>query len=148
MNRVKQSVLVPYSAREMFDVVEQVERYPEFLPWCGGGHFIEKHGDRTVARIDIAYHGLRYSFSTENENRPGAMITMTLRDGPFKHLDGCWRFTPLAERACKVEFDLTYAFSSSVLEKIAGPVFNPIANGMIDAFVRRAEKLYATQASE
>jgi ribosome-associated toxin RatA of RatAB toxin-antitoxin module len=148
MNRVKKSVLVPYSAREMYDVVEQVERYPEFLPWCGGARVIDRQGDRTTASIDIAYHGLHHSFSTDNENRPGAMITMTLRDGPFKHLDGCWRFTPLAERACKVEFDLTYAFSSAVLEKITGPVFNPIANGMIDAFVRRAEKLYAPQTSQ
>jgi ribosome-associated toxin RatA of RatAB toxin-antitoxin module len=143
VNRVKKTVLVRHSAQQMYDVVEQVERYPEFLPWCGGAQILERQENTAVAAMDIVYHGLRHRFSTTNENQPGSMIGITLRDGPFRHLDGCWRFIPLSEHACKVEFELTYDFSSNVLEKMIGPIFNPIANGMMDAFVRRADKLYA-----
>lgn len=144
MNQVKKSVLVPHSARQMYDLVDNVERYPEFLPWCGGAKILEREGKTTIAAIDVAYSGLHHRFSTRNESEPGSMIDITLRDGPFRHLDGCWRFIPLSETACKVEFELTYAFSNNVLEKIMGPAFHPIANGMMDAFVRRADKLYAT----
>ena len=139
MQSVKKSVLVPYSAADMFDLVDRVERYPEFLPWCGGVAILETHDGGKTARIDIDYHGVRAHFTTDNVNRPPESIVVTLRSGPFRHLHGEWRFLALAPDACKVEFELAYEFSTHVLEKVVGPVFAHIANTFIDAFVRRAE---------
>jgi ribosome-associated toxin RatA of RatAB toxin-antitoxin module len=142
MQRVLKSVLVPYSARRMFDLVDDVERYPEFLPWCGGARILELRVDGKTARIDIDYHGIKAHFTTHNLNRIPDSIVIDLHDGPFRHLQGEWRFHALADDACKVEFELAYVFKTHLLEKVVGPVFSHIANSFIDAFVRRAEKVY------
>lgn len=140
---VHKSILVGFSAEQMFALVDRVEEYPEFLPWCGGVRVQQREGGRLVATIDINYHGIRQSFTTANTNEPPHRMKMDLVDGPFKSLDGVWTFTPLRENACKVEFDLRYEFSSRILEQIIGPVFNMIANSFIDSFSRRAETVYA-----
>ena len=142
MQCVKKSVLVPYSAAEMFELVDRVEDYPKFLPWCAGAQVLESHPGGKTARLDIDYHGVRAHFTTINANTPATLIVVTLKDGPFRHLHGEWRFKPLRADACKVEFDLTYEFSSGILDKVIGPVFSHIANTFIDAFVRRAETVY------
>jgi len=143
MQRVHRSVLVPYSAQQMFDLVDDVERYPEFLPWCGGSKVLARRGDRTTARIDISYLGVQSSFTTDNVNVPGKSIAMALKEGPFERLSGKWTFKPLAKDGCKVEFSLSYEFQNSVLEALIGPVFDQIARTFIDAFVQRAEATYA-----
>lgn len=142
MQCVKKSVLVPYSAAQMFELVDRVEDYPKFLPWCSGAHVLETHPGGKTARLDIDYHGVKAHWTTDNANTRGVMIVVTLKDGPFRHLHGEWRFKTLRTDACKVEFDLTYEFSSGVLDKVIGPVFSRIANTFIDAFVKRAEQVY------
>ena len=109
----------------------------------GGTDIVERQGDLTVATLHIDYHGLKHNFTTRNQNTPGGKIDMLLVDGPFRHLEGVWQFIPLADYACKVEFRLEYEFSSQMLEKVVGPVFSKIANTFVDAFVKRAEKVYA-----
>jgi ribosome-associated toxin RatA of RatAB toxin-antitoxin module len=141
VQRVRKSVLVPYSAAQMFALVDNVRDYPEFLPWCAGSAVLEEHENGKTARIDIDYHGVKAHFTTANENAPPDSIVVTLKDGPFRHLHGEWRFRALAEDACKVEFELAYEFAH-LLERVVGPVFNHIANTFVDAFVRRAETLY------
>ncbi len=142
MHSVKKAVLVPYSAAAMFELVDSVERYPEFLPWCAGATVVAtRHGGKT-ARIDIDYHGLRTYFVTDNLNRPPESILLTLNRGPFRRLHGEWRFVALAADACRVEFELVYEFSTRILERAVGPVFSHIANSFIDAFVLRAEQSY------
>lgn len=135
-------MLVEYSHAEMFALVDGVERYPEFLPWCGGSSVAYRDEHTTRATIQISYRGIRQSFTTENTKVPPQAMSVKLLEGPFKTLDGDWRFVPLAEHACKIEFRLRYEFSSRLLEKLVGPVFNYIANTMVDAFVRRAETVY------
>jgi len=142
MQRIRKSVLVPYSAQEMFDLVESVEHYPEFLPWCGGTHVLERRPDGKTARLDIDYHGVRAHFTTDNVNRPPESIVITLRSGPFRHLHGEWRFLALDEQACKIEFELAYEFATQLLDRAIGPVFGHIGNTFIDAFTRRAQALY------
>ncbi len=142
MHRVVKSVLVPHSARQMFDLVDDVEAYPQFLPWCSGAQVLAGKGNRKTARIDIDYHGVRAHFTTDNVNVPGASIVVTLKEGPFRQLHGEWHFRALSPQACKVEFALNYEFATAVLEGLVGPVFNHIANTFIDAFVRRAEAAY------
>ena len=143
MQRVKRSVLVPYAAAQMFALVDDVERYPEFLPCCSGAWVLARRDGGKTARIDIDYHGVKAHFTTDNANEPDERIVITLNDGPFKQLQGEWRFRALAEDACKVEFELAYEFSTGLVETFVGPVFNHIASTFIDAFVRRAETLYA-----
>ena len=142
MQRVMKSVLVPYPAARMFELVDRVEDYPQFLPWCGGAKIIEQSGDRKTARIDIDYHGVRAHFTTDNVNRRPESIVITLKDGPFRHLHGEWKFRALGQDGCKVEFALAYEFATSLLDKVIGPVFNHIANTFIEAFVRRADVVY------
>jgi ribosome-associated toxin RatA of RatAB toxin-antitoxin module len=142
MRRVTHSVLVPYAAREMFELVDDVERYPAFLPWCGGAAVLEARADAKRARIDIDYHGVRAHFTTDNAHRPGEAIVVTLVDGPFRHLHGEWRFRPLAPTACKVELELAYEFATGMLERVVGPVFGHIASTFVDAFVLRARAVY------
>ena len=139
---VEKSVLVSHSAQHMFDLVDAVESYPEFLPWCQRATVLYRDSTRTRATIHVNYHGAKQSFTTENTKEPPRVMTIRLVEGPFRVLDGEWRFTALAERACKIEFRLHYEFSSKLLEKLVGPVFTYIANTMVDAFVHRADKVY------
>jgi ribosome-associated toxin RatA of RatAB toxin-antitoxin module len=139
MASVHKSVLVPYSAAQMFALVERSEDYPRFLPWCSGAQALDRDGERAVVRVDIDFRGVRAHFTTDNRNLPPESIVMQLRDGPFRRLEGRWLFRELAATACKVEFDLDYEFSSAALSKVVGPVFNHIAESFIDAFVKRAE---------
>jgi ribosome-associated toxin RatA of RatAB toxin-antitoxin module len=142
MASVSKSVLVEHSAHQMFDLVERVEDYPTFLPWCGGTAILERTPTALVARIDIDYHGVVAHFTTANRNERPERIVIELRDGPFRKLDGTWRFRPLSPNACKVEFDLRYEFAGPVLEHLIGPVFDHIATTFIDAFVKRADALH------
>jgi ribosome-associated toxin RatA of RatAB toxin-antitoxin module len=145
MRRVSKSVLVPYAAARMFELVDRVDLYPQFLPWCGGTKVLAQESNRKTARIDIDYHGVRAHFTTDNVNDPPTSIVVTLKDGPFRHLHGEWRFRPLGEHGCKVEFDLAYEFATGLLDRVIGPVFNHIANTFIDAFVKRAERVYPAE---
>lgn len=142
MASVNKSVLVPYGAPRMFELVERVEDYPLFLPWCGGAQVHERSPERMVATVRIDYLGLKQSFTTENTHEPGRSIRMTLREGPFSRLDGVWQFLPLREDACKVSFSLDYAFAGSLLSRALSPVFDQIATSFVDAFVKRAESVY------
>ncbi len=139
---VHKSVLLNYSAEQMFALVDKVEDYPVFLPWCGGVDVRERSSAGLVAAIQINYHGVRQSFTTQNTHEPPTRMQMTLVEGPFSHLDGTWQFRPLREDACKIEFDLHYEFSSKLLEKLIGPVFSKIADSFVDAFCKRAEAVY------
>ena len=142
MTTVNKSALVPYSAREMYALVADIEAYGDFLPWCGGSSVSPQGESITHATILINYHHIKHSFTTENTRHPPELIKMTLLDGPFKNLDGYWRFTPLSEDACKIEFRLHYTFAHIFLEKLVGPVFFIIANSFVEAFIERAEEVY------
>ena len=145
MALVERSVLVGYPARSMYALVDGVERYPEFLPWCGEAHVESREGALTRASLTIDYHGIKQRFKTENRSEAPHLIEIKLVSGPFRTLDGTWRFHALGEQGCRVELRLHYEFSSRVLEKLVGPVFNGIATSLVDAFVKRAEQLHAAR---
>lgn len=142
MARVEKSVLIGHSAAKMYALVADVNAYPQFLPWCCGTEVRQIDAHRAAATLHVNYHGLRLHFTTENQMDEGALIDMTLVNGPFKHLDGFWRFVPLSEQACKIEFQLSYELSGKLMEKLAGPMFNHIANTFVEVFVKRAVALY------
>lgn len=145
MSQVVKSVLVPYTPAEMYELVDGVELYPQFLPWCAGSEVHFRDDVTTEATIRIGYMQVRQSFSTVNTKRYPDDMELRLKSGPFRHLEGYWRFKPLGESACKIEFMLHYDFSSTFLEKVLGPVFGHIANSLVDAFVERAEKVYGAR---
>ena len=142
MADIEKSVLIGYSASRMFALVNKVEDYPKFLPWCGGSSVVPQNETVTHATIVIDYHHIKHSFTTENIRKKPELIEMTLLNGPFQNLDGHWRFIPLAENACKIEFRLHYTFAHIFLEKLVGPVFFMIANSFVEAFIERAEEVY------
>jgi len=139
---VEKSVLLAYSAEQMFALVDNVAEYPQFLPWCGGTSVTVLDENKIRATVQIDYHHVKQSFTTENVRIPSQRIDITLLDGPFKQLDGCWQFIALTPSACKIEFRLSYEFSSKILEKVVGPVFNYIASTFVEAFIKRAELVY------
>lgn len=142
MVTIDRSSLVGHSAESMYALVEDIESYPQFLPWCSKTAVSLREGTRTVATLHVNFRGVREQFTTENSNEPGRNISMRLVSGPFRQLKGHWRFTPLSESACKVEFSLEYEISNRLLERMIGPVFHHIGNSFMDAFVRRAEQVH------
>lgn len=139
---VEKSVLIERTATQMFDLVDRVEDYPKFLPWCGGTDLLDRSASKTAARLHINYHGLKADFATENAKEAPRWMNIQLKEGPFRSMEGGWRFTPLGETACKVEFRLHYEFSNRILEKALGPVFHHIANTFVESFVKRAHQIY------
>jgi ribosome-associated toxin RatA of RatAB toxin-antitoxin module len=145
MKTVHRSVLIWYSAEEMFRLVTDVAQYPKFLPWCDRATVLEQDDHGMRAEIGIAFGGIRQSFTTRNEHVAGRKVSMRLVDGPFSNLDGQWSFNPVGDagqRACKVELDLNYGFRNAALAAVVGPVFDRIAGSLVDAFVKRAEQVY------
>ena len=142
MALVEKSVLIAHSAQQMFDLVDRVEDYPEFLPWCSRTELKYRDAQKTAATLHINYRSVRSHFTTENMKDFPTEMRMKLVDGPFRSFDGTWHFKPLGDTACKIEFRLSYEFSSKLFEKIIGPVFSRIANTFIEAFVQRAAQVY------
>jgi ribosome-associated toxin RatA of RatAB toxin-antitoxin module len=145
MKTVHKSVLIWYSADEMFSLVVDVTRYPQFLPWCDRAAVLAEDERGMTAEIGIAFSGIHQTFTTLNEHVPGREVRMKLVSGPFSRLDGQWRFIALGEgrqRACKVELQLHYGFDNAALSALVGPVFDKIAGSLVDAFVKRAEQVY------
>jgi len=142
MPRVERSVLVHYSAEQMFDLVADVEGYPRFLPWCSGAGVVPDREGGVDATVEIDYRGLRSRFTTRNQMRYPEQIRMTLLEGPFRSLDGIWHFYALRSGACKVQLALSYEFASGLLGRAVMPVFDAIANSMVESFAQRAEVVY------
>lgn len=145
MNKVEKTVLVMHSAEEMFNLVDAVEDYPNFLPWCGGVDLHDRTNTSTSATLHIKYHGIKQNFTTVNTKAFPASMDIALKDGPFKYLEGDWRFIELRTDACKIQFRLNYEFANSFLEKLISPVFNHIATTFVDCFVTQADKIYTVK---
>ena len=125
----------------VYALVEDIESYPRFLPWCRSA-VAERGAEETLATLEVGMRRLRQSFSTRNRNRPGEAIEMRLLEGPFRHFSAAWHFTPLTQAACRIEFALEYEFASAALGKLLEPLFDHIADTMVDAFSRRADEIH------
>jgi len=145
MKRIARSAIVPHSAAQLYALVEDIESYPRFLPWCIGAEVRSRSPGATVATLTVGVSGIRQSFTTQNENRAPAAIDLKLVDGPFRHFAASWRFQPLGERACKVEFSMEFEFASRALATLLRPVFEHIADSMVNAFTRRADEVHGAE---
>ncbi|MBS4050542.1 MAG: type II toxin-antitoxin system RatA family toxin [Methylomonas sp.] len=139
---VQKSALVKFSARQMFDLVDDIESYSKFLPWCGGSRILRREGNIVEGEIQIAKAGFHKSFSTRNIVDPGGRITISLLDGPFTSLEGFWSFMPLREDASKISLDLEFEIANTFASLAFGPVFNQICNTMVGSFTQRAKVVY------
>ena len=143
MYNINRSALVTYSARKMFDLVNDVDHYDEFLPWCGGSKMLEESEDASLASVTIAFKGVHKTFTTRNKLTRPSEIKLELVDGPFSQLQGTWTFKALDDNACKLCLDLDFDFSNRLVGAVIGPVFKIIADSMIESFVKRADALYS-----
>lgn len=143
MTHIKRSALVPFSADKLYDLVNAIETYPEFLPWCSDAKILESSPDVMLASVTIAGGGFSKTFTTRNELVPHEKIIMRHVDGPFRSLTGEWRFVPLSNEGCRVELDMHFEVESGVKGMLFGVVFNKIADKLVDAFCERAKELYA-----
>lgn len=150
MKSVHKSVLIWHSAQQMYELVTDVPSYSEFLPWCDHARIVRDEEDGVTAEVGIAFKGVRRSFTTRNHHTPGREVRLHLVDGPFSTLEGRWQFTPVGapdQHACRIDLALDYAFASRVLSALVGPVFDHIANSLVDAFVKRADIVYGRPAT-
>ena len=142
MPQVEKSALVPFSSDQMYNLVNDVPGYQNFLPWCGGSRYLQEGEQENVGEVDIAFKGVKQSFATRNQLTPGRAIDMSLVKGPFRQLSGRWAFDPLNETACKVSLKVEFEFSSKIVAMAIGPLFSQITASMVDAFVKRAQEVY------
>jgi ribosome-associated toxin RatA of RatAB toxin-antitoxin module len=143
---IRRSVLVSHRAEQMFDLIEAAEHYPAFLPWCADARIVARDDTEVVADILVAWHGVRFGFTTRNPKRRPEWMAVTLERGPFRHFAGEWQLAPLGEVGCRVNFTLTYDFESGVMRTVASPVFERITSTLVDAFVARADRVYVPPA--
>ena len=141
MKSITRSAIVEHAAAEIYALVDDIESYPRFLPWCLEAR-VQQSGTRKRATLTVGLSGIQQTFTTENQNQPGRAIDMRLVEGPFRQFSAAWRFTPLGERACQIEYSMRYQFASRTLARLLEPLFNQIADTMVDAFTRRADELH------
>ncbi|WP_421682122.1 type II toxin-antitoxin system RatA family toxin [Stutzerimonas urumqiensis] len=139
---IQRSALLPYSAEALYDMVNDVARYPEFLPWCSATQVLESGETTMRAQMTVEKAGLKQKLLTRNTLEPGKRIEMTLEEGPFKQLHGVWEFKALGEKACKIHLDLRFDYAGPLVRMTLGPLFNQAANTLVDAFCERARALY------
>lgn len=144
-HQIEKTALVMHSAERMFHLVNDVARYPDFLPWCAGAEIHERSPEQIMASLDVAKGGVQHRLTTRNQLAAPEVIEMTLVDGPFRNLRGHWRFQSLDVNACKVILRLEFEFSGSLARMTFGTVFSQAANTMVDAFCRRADEVYREQ---
>jgi ribosome-associated toxin RatA of RatAB toxin-antitoxin module len=144
---VRKTLLVGHSAARMFDLIEEAEHYPEFLPWCAAATIVERDAGVVAADVTVDYHGVRFHFRTRNPKRPPEWMAIRLEHGPFHQFEGEWNLTPLAADGCRIDFLLRYDFKRGITGRLAAPVFDRIANTLVDAFVARADRIYAGPAA-
>jgi len=145
MKRIARSAIVPHSAAQLYALVEDIESYPRFLPWCVGAEVRSRGPGATLATLTVGVSGVKQSFTTQNENRAPEAIDLKLVEGPFRHFAAAWRFQPLGGQACKVEFSMEFEFSSRTLATLLRPVFEHIADSMVNAFTRRADEIHGAK---
>lgn len=139
---VQRSALVSFSAQQMFDLVNDIEAYPQYMDGCTAAKVLKREGDFLEARLELSKAGVRQSFTTRNHLQAPEKMSMVLVDGPFKRLEGCWNFMRLSDNACKVSFELTFELQNSLLGMAIGKLFESVASKQVDALCERAKQVY------
>lgn len=147
MTRIRRTALLPYPVEKLYALINDIERYPEFMEGCVGAQLLSSAPDTLVARLDLAKGPLRQSFTTRNHLQPPHSIRLELEAGPFSHFAGQWKLDALGEQGCKVSLDLEFELASKLISLAAGKLFQNVADQMVDAICRRAHRLFGTASS-
>jgi ribosome-associated toxin RatA of RatAB toxin-antitoxin module len=147
MTIIQRSALVRYSANQMFALVNDIADYPRFLPWCKASHILQETEDEIVAALDVAWSGIHKSFTTKNQLHPHDRIEITLVKGPFRYLQGTWRFIDMGQNSCKVNLELEFELTGHLFDRLFEPIFHHMANSLVDLFCKRAAEVYGTDNS-
>ncbi len=142
MKRIHRSALLPYAARQIFDLVNDIESYPTYMDGCVGAQVLRREDGIVEARLDLAKGPVSQSFSTRNRTLDERHISLELVDGPFDHFRGCWEFVPLTDSACKVTLDLEFSISNALLGAAASRLFDSVSDNLVGAVEKRARQLY------
>lgn len=142
MSTIDQSALLPYSARQMFALVNDIEAYPEYMDGCIGAEILETTGNQVTARLDLGKGGLRYSFTTRNTLVEPESMTMALVEGPFRHFEATWTFRALNENACKVSLKMEFEFATSLVDAVMKRLFDTTSRNLVNAVCQRAQERY------
>lgn len=146
MTTITRSSLVIFTPDQMFDLVNDVEAYPSFLPWCRGSQILTKSDTVITASLDLAKGGIHHVFSTKNTLVSGESIDIALIDGPFQHLEGHWQFAMIGDnQGCRIQLDMDFEFSNRIISMALGPIFTQISGSLVDAFCKRAQDIYGNQ---
>ncbi len=142
MTTIHKTALVFHTPDKMYKLINEVENYPDFLPWCKSSKIIDRSECSQRAKLEIAKGPINKSFTTRNTMQVDKSIKLCLEDGPFKSLDGEWTFKALGDKGCKITLDITFEFSNSLVAAVLNPVFSEICNSLVDAFVKQADSVY------
>lgn len=142
MHKVNHSAILPHTCQQIFELVDDIARYNEFVPYCNATKILQRDEQSVTACVSLKKGPFSHQFTTRNDNIPFDKITMNLVEGPFSHFEGVWSFTPLSDTACQVSLDMSFAFDSRLLNGIFAKMFDQIANKMLDAFCKRAADVY------
>jgi ribosome-associated toxin RatA of RatAB toxin-antitoxin module len=142
VHHISKSAIVPYSCEQMYQLVNQIDKYPQFLNWCSSADILNQTEQEITASVSINKNTFKQTFTTLNTLTPNVRIDMQLKDGPFKQLNGAWIFTSLNDNACKINLELEFSFASKLVDMVIAPVFTSISNTQLDAFIERAKQIY------
>lgn len=142
MKHIEHSAIVLFSTQQMYDIVNNIENYPNFLPWCSSAAVLEQTENHLIGELEVAKGGFKKRFTTRNSLHPYESMRLDCIDGPFSHFHAIWQFHALEKQACKVIFSMHYAFSNKLIDLMASPIFQQIGDSMVDAFVKHARELY------
>ena len=145
MNKIKRTAQIIYSPQQMFELVNSIEEYPRFLPWCHSSQVVSRTDNEVIASLEINWKGIHKNFTTRNRLYPHERMEIDLINGPLQHMEGIWHFQSLDMHACKVLLDLEFEFAGNFIDRFFQPVFQHIANTLVDAFCKRAAELYGTE---
>ncbi len=146
MTTITRSSLVLFTPDQMFDLVNDIEAYPIFLPWCRASEIIHKTETTVDASLALAKGGIHHVFSTRNTFMQGESIAISLIDGPFKHLEGHWQFVMIGDnQGCRIQLDMNFEFSNRIISMALGPIFTQISGSLVEAFCKRAQQVYGTK---
>jgi ribosome-associated toxin RatA of RatAB toxin-antitoxin module len=143
---LQRSALVPYTHIQMYALVDNIEAYPTFLPWCKTAQELKRNSDEVQATLTLAYGGFEKSFTTLNRLQPNKMIEIKLVHGPFQQLEGFWRFEPMGDKGCRVSLDLEFEFSNKLIAMAFGPMFKQVTETLVNAFCKQAEVAYGSRS--
>jgi ribosome-associated toxin RatA of RatAB toxin-antitoxin module len=146
MTVIKRSAILPYTTRQMFELVDNIEDYPRFLPWCDKSTILHRDEKMVEATLELQWSHMRKSFTTRNQLTPYEQIEISLVHGPFRHLEGIWRFQSLGENGCKIDLKLEFEFTGHFLDKLFQPIFHKMANSLVELFSKRAVEVYGPKA--